>query len=81
MDQQKVEKGMALLRAQGHTTEPRIQFGKRWIEIDRCMLATPQEIEEIADGIYCLEELVELYQARRRDELTASGDSLPSNGA
>jgi hypothetical protein len=57
-----------MLREQGHLVEPRIQFDKMWFEIDRRMLASAQEVEEIADGVYSFPELVELFEKRRLKE-------------
>jgi hypothetical protein len=64
----KPSKGVSILRRQGHTVEARFQFGKTWWEIDRRMLATREEVKHIADGIYSLPELEELYLRRHRDE-------------
>jgi len=64
----KVSKGVQLLREQGHRVESRIQHGNQWWEIDERMLATPEEISQIADGVYSLTELEELFVKRREEE-------------
>jgi hypothetical protein len=64
----KLSRGVSLLQRQGHTVGVRLQFGKTWWEIDHRMLATQEEIEHLADGIYSLAELEELYLRRREDE-------------
>jgi hypothetical protein len=67
-DSEKVSKGVAILREQGYRVEGRIQFGKEWWEIDRYLLASPEEIEHIADGVYSFAELEELCVKRQADE-------------
>ena len=64
----KVLRGVRMLREQGHRVESRIQHGKLWWEIDQRMLATPEEISEIGDGVYSLAELEELFVKRREEE-------------
>jgi len=61
----KLSQAARKLKAQGHTVEPRIMFGRVWCEIDRRMLASSQEMEKLADGVYSLSELEELYIRRR----------------
>ncbi len=56
-----------MLQGQGHTVRPYIRYGALWFEIDGNMLATRQELLELADGVYSLQELVELF-ARRHAE-------------
>jgi len=68
----KLSKGVRILEEQGHLVEGRIQFDKMWWEIDQRMLATPEEIEHLADGVYSLSELEELYIKRRADEQAAT---------
>ena len=67
----KLSEGIRILREQGHQVEGRIQFDKMWWEIDRRMLASPEEIGHIADGVYSLSELEELYIKRRAEEQAA----------
>lgn len=57
-----------MLKEQGHSVEGRIQFDKMWWEIDRYLLASPEEIEHIADGVYSFAELEELCIKRQADE-------------
>jgi hypothetical protein len=65
---EKLSKGVAMLKEQGHRVEGRIQFDKVCWEIDRYLLATPEEIEHIADGVYSFAELEELCTKRQADE-------------
>jgi hypothetical protein len=67
-DLEKISKGLGMLKEQGHTIRPRFQFEKRWWEIDGDLLATSEEIEHIADGVYSFPELKELCIKRRADE-------------
>jgi hypothetical protein len=48
--------------------EPYGFHGQSWWEIDDKMLATPEEIEHIADGIYSLADLQEIFIRRRLEE-------------
>jgi hypothetical protein len=66
----KISQGVRMLKEQGHQVEGRIQFDKMWWEIDRRMLATPEEIEHLADGVYTLADLEDLYIRRRSEERT-----------
>jgi len=68
LDSEKVYKGVAMLREQGHLMVGRIQFDKRWWEIDGCLLVSPDEIEHIADGVYSFSDLKELCIKRSADE-------------
>jgi len=67
----KLFKGIRMLKEQGHLVERRIQFDKMWWHIDGRMLATSEEIEHLADGVYSLSELEELYGKRRAEEQAA----------
>ena len=42
---------------------------KTWVEIDQCMLASFDEIEELVDGVHSFEELAELFKRRHAEEL------------
>jgi hypothetical protein len=57
-----------MLNGQGHTVRPFIRCGTLWFEIDGNMLATRQEMLELADGVYSVEELRELFERRRAEE-------------
>jgi hypothetical protein len=67
----RLSKGVRMLEEQGHVVEGRIQYDKMWWEIDHRMLATPEEIGHLADGVYSLSELEELYIKRRAEEEAA----------
>ena len=57
-----------MLQGQGHTVRPYIRYGTLWFEIDGNMLATRKEMLELADGVYSLQELVELFARRDAEE-------------
>ena len=63
---------MKMLSGQGHTVRPHVRYGTLWFEIDDNMLATRQEMLELGEGVYSLNELLELFQRRR-----AEGQSTP----
>lgn len=52
------------LNEEGHSVQMVQQYGKWWYEIDRKMRATEEEMEELADGVYSLSELEELFKKR-----------------
>ena len=56
-----------MLHRQGHAVRPYIRHGVLWFEIDGNVLATRQELLELADGVYSFTELLELL-VRRRSE-------------
>ena len=57
-----------MLTGQGHTVRKHIRYGVLWFEIDGKMVATRQEMLELADGVYSLSELSELFERRRAEE-------------
>ena len=57
-----------MLNGQGHTVRPYIRQGRLWFEINGNLLATRQEMLELADGVYSLEELLELSALRRTEQ-------------
>jgi hypothetical protein len=57
-----------MLHRQGHAVRPYIRYGTLWFEIDGNMLATRQEMLELAEGVYSLQELAELFARRRAEE-------------
>ena len=70
---ERLSRGVMMLREQGHHVEPYLREEENggvtaWWKIDE-YLATSQEIEHLADGIYSFAELEELYTKRRADEI------------
>jgi hypothetical protein len=65
----KVQTSMETLKSQGHTVRCYGHEGKTWVEIDGRMLASFKEMEELADGVYSLNELEGLFVKRREAEL------------
>ena len=53
----------------GHDAHLYKHQGKVWVEIDQCMLASFDEIEELVDGIHSFEELAEIFKKRHAQEL------------
>ena len=60
----KISKGVQMLQKQGHRVEQYILHGKIWWQIDSRILATPDEIKKLADGVYSLRELENIYSAK-----------------
>lgn len=65
---EKIDMAITNLREDGHTVDPRIHTdGKMWFEIDHRMLASWQEMQDLADGL-SFEELEAIYIKRRERE-------------
>ncbi len=66
----KVDAAIKTLREQGHTVQaqPRGEKGTMWFEIDGRMLTSWEEMENLADGVYSLLELEDLYKRRQAEE-------------
>jgi hypothetical protein len=64
----KIDAAIEALRSQGHTVRPYNREGKFWYEIDGRMLASHQEMEDLADRVYSLLELEDLFVRRRKEE-------------
>ena len=57
------------MNKQGHHARIYRHQGKMWVQIDQCMLASFNEIEELADGVHSFEELADLFKRRHTEEL------------
>jgi hypothetical protein len=64
----KIEKAIEVLKQQGHTVRPYNREGTFWFEIDGRMLASAQEMGELADRVYSVTELEDLFTKRRAEE-------------
>ena len=53
----------------GHDARLYKHQGKVWVEIDQCMLASFEEIEELVDGVHSFKEVAELFKQRYEKEL------------
>jgi hypothetical protein len=65
--QDDVNSAVRMLHTQGHAVRPYIRCGVLWFEIDGNMLATRQELLELADGVYSLTELRGLFTLRHTE--------------
>jgi signal transduction histidine kinase len=61
---EKIEVAMRALRAEGHVVEVQLDGGKTWFEINHRMRASAEEMQNLADGLYSLSELEELFIER-----------------
>ncbi len=68
--QEKVEAAVGMLKAQGHVVE--ILRGEKgtWYEVDHRMRASWEEMQNLADGVYSLTELEELFIRRQIEEVS-----------
>jgi hypothetical protein len=64
----KIDAAIEALKTQGHTVRPYNREGKFWFEIDGRMLASHQELEDLADRVYSLLGLEDLFVRRRNEE-------------
>ena len=64
----KIDKAIEVLKQRGHTVRPYNREGTFWFEIDGRMLASAQEMGELADRVYSLAELEGLFKKRRAEE-------------
>ena len=59
---------METLKSQGHAVRPYNREGQSWYEIDGRMLVSLQEMEDLADRVYTLLELEDLFVRMRKEE-------------
>jgi hypothetical protein len=64
----KVDAAIEALKAHGHSVRPCNREGQFWFEIDGRMLASQEEMEDLADRVYSLLDLEDLFVQRRREE-------------
>jgi hypothetical protein len=57
------------MKKRGHDAHLYRHQGKIWVEIDQCMLASFEEIEELVDGVHSFDELAQLFKERHTEEL------------
>ena len=62
-----INAAVSMLHMQGHAVRPYIRYGVLWFEIDESILATRQELLELADGVYSFTDLQELFLLRRME--------------
>jgi len=56
----------------GHDAHLYKHQGKVWVEIDHCMLASFEEIEDLVDEVHSFEEVAELFKQRHATVLGSS---------
>lgn len=57
------------MKKSGHEAHLYKLHGKVWVEIDRCMLASFDEIEQLVDRVHSFEELEEIFRKRHVEQL------------
>lgn len=57
------------MNKQGHYARICRYQNKMWVEIDRCMLASFNEIEELVDGVHCFEEVADHFKKRHAEQM------------
>ena len=65
----KVVAAINSMNKQGHYARIFRHQDIMWVEIDRCMLASFEEIEKLVDGVHSFEELADLFKGRHTKEL------------
>jgi hypothetical protein len=65
----KVVAAINSMNKQGHYARVYRNQDRTWVEIDHCMLASFDEIEELVDGVHSFKELADLFKRRHTEEL------------
>ena len=65
----KVVAAINAMKKSGHDAHLYKHQGKVWVEIDGCMLATFDEIEQLVDRVHSFEELEEIFRKRHVEQL------------
>ena len=65
---EKVVAAVKMLREQGHSVRAQVRDGKQWFYVDERMLVSWAEMNDMAEGVFSLVELEDLYKRRRADE-------------
>jgi hypothetical protein len=65
----KVVAAIHAMNKRGHQAHIYKHQGHTWVEIDQCMLASFQEMEELVDGKHSFEDLAERFEKRHAQEL------------
>ena len=63
----KVVAAINSMNKQGHYARVYRNQDRMWVEIDQCMIASFDEIEELVDGVHSFEELADLFKRRHTD--------------
>ena len=56
------------MNKEGHHARLYRHQNKMWVEIDHCMLASFDEIEELVDGVHSFLELADTFKRRHAEE-------------
>ena len=64
----KVAAAINSMNKAGHYARVYRHQSEMWVEIDQCMLASFDEIEELVDGVRSFEELADLFKRRHAKE-------------
>jgi len=73
---EKIDAATKMLREQGHTVKKQVRGDNLWFEVDQRMLVSGEEMQNLADGVYSLAELEELFRRRRADGAGGRADEL-----
>lgn len=64
--EEKIDAGIRMLKAQGHIVQPQVRGeGRMWFEVDRRMLVSREQIHDLAEGVYSLAGLEELFKQQQ----------------
>jgi hypothetical protein len=74
--QAKLEAAVNILRKQGHSVEPIIRDdGTMWFQVDRQVLVAWKEMQDLGDGVYSFDALVQMYKAMLPVRFTVFSDA------
>jgi hypothetical protein len=65
----KIAAAINSINKSGHDAHIYRHQGTAWVEIDQCMLATFDEVEQLVDGVHSFEELADILKNRHAQEL------------
>ena len=57
-----------MLREHGRSVRAEVRDGKQWFHVDERMLVSWAEMNDLAEGVFSLAELEDLYKRRRAEE-------------
>lgn len=71
----KVDKAFQMLKTQGHSVKEQLhgENAGMHFQVDGWMLVSWEEMQELADGLYSLAELEELYKLRQAEAAAQRG--------
>ena len=69
-EKEKVDAAVSMLKEAGHIVEAQVrgENGQMWFNVDNRMLVSWEEMQGLADSLYAVEELEDLYKKRQAEK-------------